>query len=822
MFRGSEVYDQVVANLNSQWTSFIYSILPPRSEAAPTPAPAPATRTAQEQEAEKPIVAVAEALVEEQPKVADKVEAAPIVEQSLPSFSTKVTIKSPVTELMENRLEQTVESPRVGFFSRLAQLVTPPPPSVEPVVATGQTVTEQVQDTIATSMVLEEMRLKQEAMEALERKIVRDTKTETKLRPQIKALQAENRKLWKKVTAASVVAKHSRFWKLHVPPKVAPDMAPLVAAAAKLRSDAFQRPDATAELAELERENAWLHETLRNTEVRNGLGQVVAEPVVKRGKPLSIDFVKNKVQIVQRTAPARLPEGAKIEFVKNKFAPVVDVGGSTALETALDKETTLDTEIRAETASEQERKDKKKDISEDVLLNKTSFEALLPTVAAKDEPIRIAETEKQEVATAVPRRGFLSLKLRRNNGWSPLAGFIARRSLDDAAMPVVVSSQTGVSEAVRYAVVAPSPMPPSESPNPAGFKSTAMRSSASVPSSPRSVPSRRPSPAQQPVAKASEWAAQVLEHGDLKDSERGALLVPLLKHLAGSPPPSAQRAAVAEADLDAGDIEAVMRRRTMSRIQSADLTAFLGRRRRIATQFSELASTYGKAYEEVKLEREQALDDFANSRLEMLESQFLFASTSSVASRTTPGASEIAHKEHIDRLSEKEQEILPFKRIAEYACRAVEDEIQAWSDVQAGWEADQAAEATEITAVIRRESSRLEARLANVKMSIPEEPLLAQRVALSNEASEVEAAMVVLRNHLRELGNVSAPGSPTTISRDSFSDIESDLVASFEQVHGGRSAILGSDGDGPEELSKSFFLLSSSLASRVPSQTSSK
>jgi hypothetical protein len=553
---------------------------------------------------------------------------------------------------------------------------------------------------------------------------------------------------------------------------------------------------------------------LRTAEVKNGIGQVIAEPAVRRRTSLDIDFVKNRTPIVQRTVPSKLPFHRQIDFVKNKVSPA----------TYVDADTILDTEIRAEAASDKEdRKEKKVDQSEDFLLNDTVFEAFLPTAAARDEVIVIAETEKREGHAPRTRRGLSALKLRRHAGWNPIVAATTQYRQHQASLLAQIKSNYAPTTSPAPA----SPLLSSDSAPPVSVPASPLSKSQSSSNSSRFSPSRRATPTEQPSARASELAQQILKHGDLAESGLYDMLVPQLRNLSATVPPSTQRTGVTPADLEAGDIETMMRKRSASRIQSADLAAFILRRRKIAARISDLIGVYAGAFEDVQEERKRILNDFANSRLEMMESQYLFASTSSLsASRTEPGSSELAHKEQLERIGEKEQEVTSVKRMAETVLVFVEEELKVWTAVQSAWEAEQAAEALEVGAAVSDELNRLELRSMNVKMAIPEEPLLAQRVVLSNELRGIEAAVLVLRNHLAELGQgiaTSRPASPGTISRDSFSDLESDLVGSFEHVGTGRSSgIIQSDGEDVEDPRQSFFLLASSLSSRsAPSQGSS-
>jgi hypothetical protein len=233
LFKGSDVYDQVVANLHSQWTSFVYSVLPPSGKETAAPEVKPEE----------------EACSEAAPTVDNN-----RVEAAAPALDTVLTHPGSTTA--------GPTEPGVGFFTKLARILAPDARLApkEP-IPHGQTAVEQAREAMATAVVMEEMRLKQDAAESRERRAKKDAATEVKLRPQINALAAENRSLWKALTAASVAGKTSTFWGLHVSSRVAPDMAPLVSAAATLRSGVSHRPDAAEELATLKAENAWLLES---------------------------------------------------------------------------------------------------------------------------------------------------------------------------------------------------------------------------------------------------------------------------------------------------------------------------------------------------------------------------------------------------------------------------------------------------------------------------------------------------------------------------------------------------------------------------------
>ncbi|KAI9002549.1 hypothetical protein DFJ74DRAFT_696014 [Hyaloraphidium curvatum] len=833
MFRGSEVYDQVVAGLQARWSGFVNSILPQTEAKAEASGEQAVEAVAAEAVAAEAAVEQPPATVETAAPALEAAAAEPIKAPEAVNVAQAPEVEA--TTVADAAAEQ--DEPQPGFFTRLARMFGPAQDLSADISAEQTATTPQVaREAIAATLAMEEMRLREEAVDFGRRRQVIEAKSEAKLRPRINAVADENRRLWKTLTAAAVIGRHSRFWKLHVEPRVPPGMAPIVSAAAALRAEVPYKMTAAEELAKVEADNKWLREawvarpsaahrilvssflsplSVESIELRNGVGQVVsAEPVAPK-KTLQLDFVKHKVAAVTRTVPAKLSEDRKFDFVKHRIdlrsreettaaEPRTDAEVTGTIETAMDR--MLDTEIRAEAATRRGKGGEKKvDASNDVLLNDHAFEALLPTAAAKDEPIRIAETEKREPAQPTTRTGRriripMIYKPFGAAGASPLAPALSRELRSPASEAASAANQ------------------------PVGHqdKMSASASSRASASSSRCT-SRRSSMSRSSV-RASDLANQLLQSdGIAADSTMGAALVPILRQIAGSPPPSHVQASE---DLAASEnIELLRDRMEAARSRVTDAARFIARRRRDAAQLSEVVRSYTKIWDDVEAERRQIRNDIANSTLEMVESQMLqFGSgTSSVSSVASSVGSNADRERRLAELDDIEKQAASLRAVAHRVLRAVEEELVDWTSFQTDADAALARETVTLGAAVRTELARLNQSSETMRIMIPEVDHLPRRLELSNAVAANEARARVLRGYLDEIENAAAsrPGSPKSISGDSFTDLESDLADSFENVAAGQSAIVGSEGDEADE-SRSFFMLRSSLSSRMPSHGSSQ
>lgn len=630
---------------------------------------------------------------------------------------------------------------------------------------------------LASPLAFEELRLKREAAEARERKAVKAISIEKDLRPQIDRLRQENRQLWRQLTAATTVGDNGTFWGLSLLPRVSAEMAALIAASASLNVRAGKQLSAIDEVAKLRDEQEMLVQTLRSICARDKLVKVVAEPQRDRERDTAVDFTKHRMPIVRRTVPKRLSAEHAFDFAKRKVPTVAEAEARAIEERAK--------AAAAAATSEKKRRERMRALDEDILLNHHAFEALLPTVAAADEPIQIAEAEKRE--TIIRPVSFRRSSLLKRDSAGPLVAGTTFGNSGNAVMGgyseiTEPRSESGSMEALSLA--------------------SAVNQLAAVAQPPN------------PTNRAAEFASQILDHGNLHGSELEVLLVPHLRVLATSASPSSKRIGITAEEIESEDLEVLTRKRNASKVQMVQLASFIARRRRIAAHLGEAIATYNQKLDDVRRERDQALEDFASAHLELLESQFLVASTSSVASRTVPGSSEAAHREHIDRLSEREEEIFALRRIATAALNIIEEELKDWTAVQQAWDATAAAETRAIADMVQKQLTKLENEIEHVKMQIPDEHRLSRRIEMSQELASLEVHARGLKAQLWELNSGSQAGTPSVASHDSFSDIESDLVGSFEHVGTGRRAIVNSDGASEEDMGRGFFFLSTSIAGR--------
>lgn len=220
---------------------------------------------------------------------------------------------------------------------------------------------------------------------------------------------------------------------------------------------------------------------------------------------------------------------------------------------------------------------------------------------------------------------------------------------------------------------------------------------------------------------------------------------------------------------------------------------------------------------DISAAREKVLHEMANSKLESVEAS-LVSKVGSTTSESTDAvsltASELAYKEELVKLDDKEKVVERLVEVVRWLLQSISEEVGEWNSLLLTWEEDLYDQSNAIAKIVRGELGRLDGQSELVRLAIPDEESLPKRLEMVKQLETIENEVHVLHGYLEEMGfEVPAHhlGSPGLGSHSSFEDIEADLEASFEDVSSGKGRIVRSrSSEGDLEGDRSFLLLSAS------------